>query len=124
MVTGFFFAFCFFNTIRLLKSLYLYKQWRIKSVNPTLKESKLEFRCLFVLGLGECVLQTLAIIAYFKNFFRGLDSKIDVSLIINLIYGLLEIISYLGKLAVIGMAYCYFKIYGGLEVTDGHEALF
>lgn len=121
IITLFFFAFCFTFSLRLSKSLYLYRQWKLKNVDPTLKESRLEFRCLFFIGIGELVLQILAVVAWFNDYFKDLDNKITVSLIVNLIFGLYEIFTYLGKLLLIGLAYCYFKVYGGLEVTDSPD---
>lgn len=120
-----FIAFCLVFLIRMFKAWYLRGRWKNKTIDPTLEEARVEFYSFFTLGLVEVCLQVLAMIYFFDGKFMDLSSGdaevVTYSLLINVIYGFYDIISYLGKALLLLAAYCYFKVYGGLEVNEEEE---
>lgn len=74
-------TFCIIFVIRLIKSFYILCKWRNKKINPTIKESRVEFYSFFTIGLIEVNTQIIALYWYFGGVFDNIIDEANTEFI-------------------------------------------
>lgn len=75
--------------------------------------------------MAEVILNLVTIIKLTKGGvykeFDALGENWLITIVFVLVYGFIDIISYIGKSCLLCGAYCYFRFYGGLEAIDSDD---